>query len=165
MKHCADSQICKAFVLAAVGGALYYFIEFTYKSIVGGGITHWSMALLGGLMFLLIGAINEYVPWNLSVIIQGVIGSLIITLCELLVGLVVNLHFELQVWDYSDLPLNVLGQICLPFSLLWILLAIVAIILDDCLRHWLFQEEKPRYTMMPARRRGANRKIFSQRQG
>ena len=31
----------------------------------------------------------------------------------------VNLALEWKVWDYSHTPLNLWGQICLPFSLLW----------------------------------------------
>ncbi len=45
------------------------------------------------------------------------------------------------------MPLNVLGQSCLPFTLLWVLLSIVAVVFDDWLRHWLFGEEQPHYTL------------------
>ena len=31
-----------------------------------------------------------------------------------------------NVWDYSDMPLNLYGQICLPFTGLWFLLCIPA---------------------------------------
>ena len=54
---------------------------------------------------------------------------------------------HLNVWDYSNMPLNVLGQICLPFSLLWVIIAIGAIILDDYIRYCFFDEEKPRYKL------------------
>ena len=48
-------------------------------------------------------------------------------------------------WDYSDMPFNILGQVCLPFSALWVLLSALAIILDDYLRYWLYHEEQPHY--------------------
>jgi len=41
-----------------------------------------------------------------------------ITAVELGVGLLVNRDY--RVWDYRGLPMNYRGQICLPFSLLWI---------------------------------------------
>lgn len=52
-----------------------------------------------------------------------------------------------NVWDYSDQPFNLLGQICLSYTLLWIPLSAVAIVLDDFLRCLLFGEEWPRYTL------------------
>ena len=58
------------------------------------------------------------------------------------------------VWDYSGMPLNYKGQICLPFSILWIFVSIAAVVLDDWLRYWLFGEERPHYTLF---RRGESR--------
>ena len=45
------------------------------------------------------------------------------------------------------MPFNLLGQICLPFTLLWVALSIVAVVLDDWLRYWLFGEDRPTYTL------------------
>ena len=41
-----------------------------------------------------------------------------ITAVELAAGLLVNRDYH--IWDYRGLPLNYRGQVCLPFSLLWI---------------------------------------------
>ena len=68
---------------------------------------------------------------------------ILITALELAFGVVLNRILGLNIWDYSDLPLNFLGQICLPFTAAWFLLAAVAILLDDYLRHWLWHEEMP----------------------
>jgi uncharacterized membrane protein len=51
----------------------------------------------------------------------------------------------LGVWDYSGLPLNVLGQISLLYSVLWMPLVVFAVWLDDFLRWKLWGEERPRY--------------------
>ena len=48
---------------------------------------------------------------------------------ELLAGIVVNFILKLHVWDYSHLPLNIFGQICLPFTALWMLASIPAMAL------------------------------------
>ena len=50
----------KALALMGIGGAIYAVIELIWR-----GHTHWTMALLGGLLFVLIGAINEYIPWRI----------------------------------------------------------------------------------------------------
>lgn len=43
-------------------------------------------------------------------------------------------------WDYGNLPLNFDGVICLPFSLLWILLSIVGIFVADAINYYVFED-------------------------
>lgn len=136
-------KLCKALALFVIGGGLYVLIELLAR-----GRSHWSMAILGGLCFLCIGAINEYVPWSLGLIWQMLLGAGIITVLELLTGLLVNVWLGWGVWDYSNMPLNLWGQICLPYSLLWCLISLPAILLDDWLRWKLFGEEKPHYNLL-----------------
>lgn len=134
--------ILKHAVLALCGGCVYFLIEMAWR-----GHSHWTMAVLGGVCFVLIGDINEFIPWNMPLVLQGAIGSGIVTLLELVSGTVLNLWLGLGIWDYSNMPFNFLGQICLPFSLLWVALSVVAVILDDWLRYWLFGEDRPTYTL------------------
>ena len=129
-------------VLAAVGGSVYVLLELVLR-----GRSHWTMFLLGGLCFVLIGLINEVIPWETPLLLQGVIGSAIVTALEFATGCIVNLWLGWGVWDYSNLPFNLLGQICLPFSLLWVVVSIAAVVLDDWLRYRWFGEDKPHYTL------------------
>lgn len=138
-------QLSKLTTLFCVGGSIYYLIELIWKTFISFGICHWSMFLLGGLCFLLIGAINEYIPWEMSIIKQGIIGAVIVTVLEFIFGIILNIWLKLGIWDYSMLPLNILGQVCLPFSIIWFFLGIVAIVVDDYLRWRWFGEEKPHY--------------------
>lgn len=132
----------KYLFLFIVGGAVYYSLEMLFR-----GYSHYSMAILGGICFIACGLLNELLSWDTSLLLQGLIGSGIITVLEFLTGVLVNMILHLNVWDYSNTPLNVLGQICLPFSLLWVIIAIGAIILDDYIRYCFFDEEKPRYKL------------------
>ena len=134
--------ILKHAVLALCGGCVYFLIEMAWR-----GHSHWTMAVLGGVCFVLIGDINEFIPWNMPLILQGAIGSGIVTVLELVSGIILNLWLGLGIWDYSNMPFNLLGQICLPFTLLWVALSIVAVVLDDWLRYWLFGEDRPIYTL------------------
>ena len=77
--------------------------------------------------------------------LQGLIGDAVIVAIELLSGYILNIRMGLGVWDYSNLPMNFLGQICLPFAILWFPVAVFGIIIDDYLRYWFFKEEKPQY--------------------
>ncbi len=136
-------KLRKALWLFLVGGGMYVLIEIIVR-----GRSHWTMALLGGACFLLIGAINEHIPWSLGLLWQALIGAGIVTVLELFTGLIVNARLGWGVWDYSNMPLNLWGQICLPYSLLWVLISLAAIFLDDWLRWKLFGEEKPHYTLL-----------------
>jgi uncharacterized membrane protein len=125
------------------GGFLYYVIELLWR-----GHSHPAMFAVGGLCFLLIGGINNRVPWGLGFLWQALGGGAIITATELISGLILNVWVGLGVWDYSQMPFNVMGQICLPYSLLWILISAFAIWLDDNLRWKLFNEQKPQYKLI-----------------
>ena len=130
----------KYLFLSVIGGFAYYSIEMLYR-----GYSHYSMFILGGLCFILIGLLNEIWDWDTCIEKQVSIGLLIVLILEFIAGCILNIWLGLRVWDYSNLPLNILGQICMPFALLWVPIIIVAIILDDYIRYKVFKEEKPRY--------------------
>jgi len=109
-----------------IGGAAYSMIEILWR-----GYTHWSMTLTGGVCFLLIYALHIYAR-RVPFLLRCLCGALAITAAEFSVGCVVNLLLGWEVWDYSAEPLNLLGQICLWFSLLWCVLCALAAPL--CLR-------------------------------
>ena len=104
--------------LFTIGGGTYVALEFLWRR-----RSHWTMFLLGGGCFLAIGQLGRKCP-RLPRIVRAVIGSGICTAGELATGLLFNRSFK--IWDYRDLPLNFRGQICLPFSLLWVPLSALA---------------------------------------
>ncbi len=91
--------------------------------------------LAGGFCFLSFSKIaeNRKRPlWK-----KCIIGSLAVTAIEFVFGLVFNILLKKQVWDYSDRPFNLLGQVCLLFSLYWALLGIVGIPIAGLIRRTL----------------------------
>lgn len=135
-------RFCKGLLLAGIGGLIYAGLELLYR-----GRTHWTMMVLGGVLFVLIGLLNEVLPWEMPLALQGLLGALVVTGAELAAGLLLNVRLGLGIWDYSNVPLNLWGQICLPFSALWVLLSAAAVVLDDWLRYWIWHEERPHYTV------------------
>lgn len=123
-----------------VGGFIYYMIEIFYR-----GYSHSSMFIVGGFCLVLIGLINEHYSWDMYFELQVLIGDCIVLLLEFCSGLIVNVWLGLNVWDYSDMKFNVLGQVCPQFALLWLPIIAVAILLDDWIRYHYMDEEKPRY--------------------
>ncbi|MGN6715518.1 putative ABC transporter permease [Anaerocolumna jejuensis] len=136
-------KLFRALFLWAIGGSIYYAIEVLWR-----GHSHWAMFILGGLCFLLIGALNELYTWDMALISQMFISSLIITLLELITGLIVNIGLGWGVWDYSRMPYNFYGQICLLYTVLWFFLSLAGIILDDFIRWKWLGEEKPHYKIL-----------------
>ena len=134
-------RVIKYIVLFLIGGAAYFGIEILWR-----GYSHWTMFLLGGLCFVIVGALNNWLPWEMDIEKQAGIGAIIITVLEFIVGVMVNLVLKWNVWDYSLLPFNILGQISLPFTLIWIVLSAAIIVVDDWVRYKVFKEEKPRYS-------------------
>lgn len=140
-------RLGKYSVLFAAGAAVYFEVELNWRYWAQTLPVHWTMPLLGGALFLLIGGLNNWLPWEMPLLLQGVAGAAIATAAEFVSGVILNLWLGLGIWDYSGLPLNLWGQICLLFSLAWVVLSIAAVVLDDWLRYWLFGEERPRYKL------------------
>lgn len=108
----------KGVLFFLLGGAGYVALEYLWR-----GRSHGSMFLAGGTCFLLLGKLSNIRP-QLSWPLRGLVGAGIITMVELLAGLLFNRDY--RVWDYRHLPANFHGQICLRFFLLWIPLSLGA---------------------------------------
>lgn len=107
-------QQMTAFLLGAVG---YPLIELAYRR-----RTHPTMALAGGISAVILRRISktDRPLWQ-----QALLGGLMITGIEYAIGRVFNRRHH--IWDYRHMPLNVQGQICLPFTLAWCGLSAAAI--------------------------------------
>ena len=105
-------DILQTFSHFLLGGFGYVGLELLWR-----GHSHYSMFLAGGVCFLLLGNLDRAKP-RLSLPVRCLAGAGIITMVELAAGLLFNRQY--QVWDYRHVPLNFMGQICLPFTLLWI---------------------------------------------
>jgi uncharacterized membrane protein len=134
------NKTLKYTLLFLFGGFAYGGIEILFR-----GYSHISMFAAGGLCFILIGLLDQSFTWEMSLISQMVISAGIITAVEFAVGLIVNVWLKLNVWDYSRLPYNLMGQICLLYSNLWFFLSLIGILADDYLRYFILKEEKPHY--------------------
>lgn len=135
-------KIFKYLTVFISGGIIYMGMELAWR-----GYTHWTMGILGGLCTVLIGMINEILPTDTPLLVQAPLASIIITTLEYYTGYILNIKLGLNIWDYSQMPLNVDGQVCLYASLLWMVLGIVAVMLDDKVR-WLFGEEDVKYRLI-----------------
>ena len=135
------AEICvpmKLFMLFCFGGCAYTIVELLFRA-----NSHWSMFILGGICFVLVGGINSCKDYSLPV--QMLISAVIITVLEFICGCIVNIGLGWNVWNYERLPFNILGQICPVFTVGWFFLSLIGIVTDDVLRWKMFGEKKPRY--------------------
>lgn len=135
-------RFLKDFILFLIFGAIYFCLECVWR----GHLTHWTMLILGGLVGVLIGGINEKIEWDMPLFQQSTIGMGIAIFSEAVVGIILNIFLQLNIWHYTKLAFF-WNQCSLPFCIIWFVLAIVCILLDDFLRWKLFGEEKPHYRL------------------
>ena len=96
----------RLFLFGAVG---YPLLELLYRR-----RTHYTMAIAGGLSAWLIGRIRRL---RVSFLCRCMLGGLCVTGVEYLCGRIWNRDY--RIWDYRRTPLNLQGQVCLPFTLAW----------------------------------------------
>lgn len=134
-------KINKSILLFLVGYCTYISIEVTYRN-----ISYPIMGICGGLAILLLDKINDNISWNVDLCLQGLCGSALITFFELIIGeIALNTSLLPVMWDYSNVPLNFDGVICLPFSIVWFFLSILAIFLADAINYYVLDEPQVPY--------------------
>jgi len=125
------NSVKRSSLLFTVGALGYAAIELLWR-----GRTHPTMMLAGGLAFLSFSFIAKRFS-EASLISKAILGALTVTLIELIFGLVFNVLFKMEIWDYSTLPYNLMGQICPLFSVFWCALALVFIPLANKMNEML----------------------------
>lgn len=121
------SKFKEYFICFSLGAVLYGLFEVVFR-----GYTHWTMALTGGTVLVIFNFISR--NGKLSLLSRCLIGAGVITALEFAVGMIVNVGLGWNVWDYSERPFNVYGQICPLFTSVWFLLSIPAFRLCKAVR-------------------------------
>ena len=106
-------ELALIYLIGAIG---YSLIEILWR-----GYTHWTMSITGGFAFLLLNITDQFMQEK-ALVWRALAGTIIITAVELIAGCIINLVFHLGVWDYSNRPGNILGQICPLYCMLWFFL-------------------------------------------
>lgn len=129
--------------LWAVGGCLYYSFEIIFR-----GFSHWTMFVLGGICLQFFTFQGRIVQWEDPLWRQILRCIIFVTSMEFITGIIVNKWLHLAVWDYSRMPFQLFGQICLPFMVIFSGLCALGILLSGYLLHWLYGEPKPHYHVL-----------------
>ena len=111
-------KIKELLIVYTIGFVGYSCIELLWRN-----FTHPSMSIAGGICFLSFHILNRRMN-KLSSVKKCFLGAVIITSVEFFFGCIVNIALNMHIWDYSALPLNLLGQICLPYFIVWFVITI-----------------------------------------
>lgn len=130
--------ICEYLVLFLTGGIFYVCLELLWR-----GRSDITSFFMGGIALLVVGQLNEGYDYNMPIWYQMIISGTFITSMEYIVGKIFNSDYH--IWDYRGMWLNIDGQVCLVYFLLWCLLSLMGIMLDDLIRWKFFGEDKPKY--------------------
>jgi uncharacterized membrane protein len=106
-----------------------WIIETTYRSVtqrrfVNPGVLFGPYVPLygtGAVFLIILQSFAEGYP----VYVRAPLYLVSLTFIEYVTGEVLYLVFKRRYWDYDDEPLNFRGQVCLSFSIYWMLLALI----------------------------------------
>ena len=129
-------------VAAFLSGIIYLSVEVIFRALTHSmpghpygalfGYTSLHMIWVGALTVYFMGRIADGEPsrsfaWFIKVIKAVCVGLII----EFTTGMILNKWLGFWIWDYSDLPGNIYGQICPQFALAWLFIAPFALWLDE----------------------------------
>ena len=128
------------------GGTVYYLLEVVYKTATGHPERiSWTMLVVAILLTVPVERCGAELPWSCPLWLQAVACATLVTAVELVEGLILNVWLGLGVWDYSQLPGNLWGQICPQFAAVWWVICLVFIPVFDWMRWAVESGERPHY--------------------
>lgn len=128
-------------------GGLYMSLELVYRQ-----YTDYHMFYLAGFIGLLLLVINEWLDYETDFLLQVFICGTCALIGEFICGVIFNSDFH--IWDYRNLPYNLMGQIQLYFAVIWYVLCAVFIPVLDYIDYTMFPRpgiEKPYYKVFGGR--------------
>lgn len=136
-------------LLCTWGAAVYFFLEVGYKTLTGHPERiSWTMLALAILLCIPVERCGAELSWEYPLWLQALCCAILVTAVEFVAGLVLNVWLGLGIWDYSHLPFNLMGQICLQFFFVWWGLCLVFIPVFDGM-HWAVEGgERPHYKLI-----------------
>lgn len=140
------------FLFYSFGG---WVVEVIYHAVVHGKIVNrgflngpvcpiYGMGVDG--LLIVMHLIQPVDSANTSSLLVFVVGTLVCTLVELIVGWLLDVRYHTRWWDYSKQPLNFHGYICLGFSLVW---GLAVVMVFKIVHPWMQQQTDRMSTFLP----------------
>lgn len=136
-------KLSKYLFLFVLGGTVYYGFEMLFR-----GFSHWTMFVLGGICLVFCAQQGMWTHWREPLWKQVGWSMVFVTASEFITGIIVNKFLGWDVWDYTGLPFEFMGQICLPFFVIFSGLSAAGIVLSGYVLFFLYGEERPRFHVL-----------------
>ena len=136
-------RLSEYLVLWVLGGVIYYSCEMIFR-----GFSHWSMFFLGGFCLVFFAQQGLWTGWNAPLWQQTLWCVIFVSSGEFITGIFVNKIMHWNVWDYSDQPFQLMGQICVTYTILFSGLCVIGIFLSGYLLYFLYGEKKPGFHIL-----------------
>ncbi|MBE6577918.1 MAG: hypothetical protein E7653_07265 [Ruminococcaceae bacterium] len=107
-----------------IGGALYFLLEYTFRTTLDRGDTHPMMLVLGGLSLVSISIIEDKL--KCSIFIKAILGGLAVTFFELIIGGYYMYVLHDPIWFYGTAA--IFKVISVTWSMLWCALSLIVLI-------------------------------------
>lgn len=119
------------FIQNELYNCLYYFIiyaflgwvlEVSYRVLNTGKFSNRGFLIGAYCPIYGIGAILALYlikPFKNNIVMLFIVSFIITSILEFVTGFVLEKIFKYKWWNYSDLPFNIKGYICLKFSIIW----------------------------------------------
>lgn len=131
----------KYILLLTFSGYIYVCMELLFR-----GRSDISMMFCASICVVPMVLLNNQFSYEVDFLLQVVLCAIFATFVEYIFGILLNTDYH--IWDYRNMPFNIDGMVCLPFSLLWRLIAAWVIPLMDWMDWYIFgykPDQKPYY--------------------
>ena len=97
-----------------LGGALYFIVEVVWRVLMGHGKASFLMAPMAGIVCVTVMALYDK---KVPIILSSLVGAVVITLLELIVGSIAVFGFGVRLWYYGRISWH--GIIALDWFFKW----------------------------------------------
>ena len=134
-------NLMKYILLLTFSGYAYVCMELLFR-----GRSDITMMFCASICVIPMIYLNNIFTYEVDYILQLALCMVFATFVEYIFGMIFNTDYH--IWDYRNMPFNIDGMICLPFSLLWMVIAAWVIPLMDWIDCYIFgykPDTKPYY--------------------
>ncbi len=134
-------SLMKYLLLFTFSGYIYVCMELLFR-----GRSDITMMFCASICVIPMVLLNNQFSYEVDFLLQLVLCAIFATFIEYIFGAFFNSDYH--IWDYRNMPFNIDGLICLPFSLLWMIIAAWVIPLMDWMDCYIFgymPNQKPYY--------------------
>lgn len=135
-------KIWEYILLLCFAGYLYVCLELLFR-----GRSDVSMLFVATACSIPVIFLNNIFNYEMDFLLQIIVCTLTTTTIEYIAGQFF-INKDHQIWDYSNMPFNLNGQICLRFMLVWMILSAIVIPLFDYLEFQVFNGTRPYYRIL-----------------